>query len=137
MLHLYAHADFDFGVEVLRGHLEETRFPWLLSNVLDRRTGEPLGGAKRSHVLTWQVGRAGGGSENQAGSVGLPAQLALLPLLPPPSFLEPRLMPCQQPLEGEMQGNAAPKCTLRVTSMPAAQAPRCTPTCCATPRRAR
>lgn len=40
-------ADFDFGQEVLRQHIRDTRFPWLLSNVLDRQTGQPLGGALR------------------------------------------------------------------------------------------
>lgn len=52
---MWTAADFDFGTEVLQQHMAETRFPWLLSNVLDSHTGEPLGGAHKTHVLTWQV----------------------------------------------------------------------------------
>lgn len=35
------------------------KFPWLLSNVLDVHTNEPLGGAHRSLVLEWQGVRVG------------------------------------------------------------------------------
>jgi 2',3'-cyclic-nucleotide 2'-phosphodiesterase (5'-nucleotidase family) len=35
------------------------RFPWLLSNVLDAATGQPLGGALRSHIIDWQGVRVG------------------------------------------------------------------------------
>ncbi len=46
-LGLVVPADFDFGLEVLQQHMAGCRFPWLLSNVLDRRTGKPLGGGLR------------------------------------------------------------------------------------------
>lgn len=46
--------DYDFGVEALRERLAGWNFPWLLSNVLDIQTGEPLAGAHRSIVLEWQ-----------------------------------------------------------------------------------
>jgi hypothetical protein len=35
------------------------RFPWLLSNVLDAATGEPLGSAQRSRIVSWQGVRVG------------------------------------------------------------------------------
>eukprot|EP00887_Chlorella_sp_A99_P006466 scaffold3.g6466.t1 len=46
--------DCDFGTEVLRKHMRLFRFPWLLSNVLDVETHQPLAGAKRWHMLEWQ-----------------------------------------------------------------------------------
>lgn len=39
--------------------MQQFRFPWLLSNVLDARTGEPLGGCERSRIVTWQGVRVG------------------------------------------------------------------------------
>ncbi len=53
-------AAVDFGVAQLQQHMRDGfRFPWLLSNVLDARTGEPLGGAERSRLLDWQGVRVG------------------------------------------------------------------------------
>ncbi|PRW59853.1 5 -nucleotidase [Chlorella sorokiniana] len=51
--------DFDFGIPQLQAHMQQFRFPWLLSNVLDARTGEPLGGCERSRIVTWQGVRVG------------------------------------------------------------------------------
>jgi hypothetical protein len=49
----------DFGIAMLQKHMQSFRFPWLLSNVLDARTGEPLGGADRSRIIEWQGVRVG------------------------------------------------------------------------------
>lgn len=46
--------DLDFTVEVLQQRMEGWNFPWLLSNVLDSKTNEPLAGAQRSLILEWQ-----------------------------------------------------------------------------------
>ncbi|KAL6766462.1 FAP215 [Auxenochlorella protothecoides x Auxenochlorella symbiontica] len=51
--------DFDFGMEVLRRHVAACSFPWLLSNVLDPRTGRPPAGLLESHLLTWRGVRVG------------------------------------------------------------------------------
>lgn len=51
--------DFDFGVDVLRGHMDRFNFPWLLSNVLDPVTRQPLGGAHRTLLMDWQGVRIG------------------------------------------------------------------------------
>lgn len=45
--------DFDFGIEELEKRMNEFSFPWLLSNVLDSKTGEPLAGAKDMIELEW------------------------------------------------------------------------------------
>lgn len=37
--------EFDFGVDVLLERMAEARWQWVVSNVLDRRTGKPIGGA--------------------------------------------------------------------------------------------
>ncbi len=46
--------DLDFTVDVLKQRMSEWKFPWLLSNVLDTKTNEPLAGAQRSLILEWQ-----------------------------------------------------------------------------------
>jgi 5'-nucleotidase len=37
--------EFDFGAELLREQMQEAKFNWVVSNVIDDRDGEPLGGA--------------------------------------------------------------------------------------------
>ena len=53
------HPAVDFGIPTLQQHMRSFRFPWLLSNVLDARTGEPLGGAERSRIIEWQGVKVG------------------------------------------------------------------------------
>ena len=43
--------DFDFGLQVLCRHISNSNFPWLLSNVFDAETKEPLGGVKDRHII--------------------------------------------------------------------------------------
>jgi 5'-nucleotidase len=43
----------DFGLEVLSDRVSETKFPWLMSNVIDQETGRPLGDGKITHVIDW------------------------------------------------------------------------------------
>ena len=38
--------DFDFGLPTLKSLISATKFPWLLSNVVDSETGEPITGDK-------------------------------------------------------------------------------------------
>lgn len=44
-------AEFDFGLDVLEERVRASAFPWLLSNVTDRRTGQPPAGLQRSCLL--------------------------------------------------------------------------------------
>lgn len=37
--------EFDFGLDVLRQRMREAKFDWVVSNVIDRETGNPIGGA--------------------------------------------------------------------------------------------
>jgi len=37
--------EFDFGIDVLLQRMAEAKFQWVVSNVVDRRTGKPVGGA--------------------------------------------------------------------------------------------
>jgi len=39
--------EFDFGPEVAEQRIKESNFPWLASNLIDKRTGEPLAGTVR------------------------------------------------------------------------------------------
>ena len=51
--------DFDFGIEVLEKRMKEFNFPWLLSNVLDKKTGAPIAGAKEYLEMEWNGMRLG------------------------------------------------------------------------------
>src|SRR3954468_14190016 len=45
--------EFDFGVDVLLQRMQESKFQWVISNVLDLQTGKPLGGAQPYVVRTF------------------------------------------------------------------------------------
>ena len=46
----YGNHEFDFGPDVLAQRVTESKFGWVAANVIDKRTGQPFGGAKRSVV---------------------------------------------------------------------------------------
>ena len=50
-LHLGSFSDF--GIETLQERVEKTNFPWLMSNVIDNETGQPLADGKVSHIIDW------------------------------------------------------------------------------------
>jgi len=41
---VFGNHEFDFGPEVAEQRVKESNFPWLSSNLLDKRTGKPLAG---------------------------------------------------------------------------------------------
>ena len=43
----YGNHEFDFGPDVLAQRVTESKFGWIAANVIDKRTGQPFGGAKR------------------------------------------------------------------------------------------
>ena len=43
----------DFGIDILQERVEKTNFPWLISNVIDNETGQPLADGKVSHIIDW------------------------------------------------------------------------------------
>lgn len=43
--------DFDFGLEKIMQHIENSNFPWLLSNVFDRETKKTLGNVPDKHII--------------------------------------------------------------------------------------
>jgi 5'-nucleotidase len=47
----FGNHEFDFGPPTLLARMRESRFPWVSSNVLDRATGQPFGGARATHVV--------------------------------------------------------------------------------------
>ena len=49
----------DFGIDQLVKVSQQTSFPWLMSNVLDRRTNRPLAEGKRYIVLDWKGTKVG------------------------------------------------------------------------------
>lgn len=49
----------DHGLEVLSQWIERTKFPWLMSNVVDNETGRPLGDGRITHVVDWAGKRIG------------------------------------------------------------------------------
>jgi len=44
---VFGNHEFDFGPEVAEQRVKESNFPWIASNIVDKRTGEPLAGAVR------------------------------------------------------------------------------------------
>lgn len=51
--------EFDFGVDVLLQRMAEAKWQWVVSNVLDRQTGRPIGGAPPYVVRTFGTLRVG------------------------------------------------------------------------------
>ncbi|MBI3635696.1 MAG: bifunctional metallophosphatase/5'-nucleotidase [Candidatus Rokubacteria bacterium] len=47
----FGNHEFDFGPAVLRERMRESKFAWVSSNVTERATGQPFGGAKPSLLL--------------------------------------------------------------------------------------
>jgi 5'-nucleotidase len=43
----FGNHEFDFGPEVLVQRIKESKFGWIAANVIDKRTGQPFGDAKR------------------------------------------------------------------------------------------
>jgi len=50
---VYGNHDFDFGLDKLAELVEKTKFPWLMSNVIDNETGRPLADGKVHHTIEW------------------------------------------------------------------------------------
>jgi 2',3'-cyclic-nucleotide 2'-phosphodiesterase (5'-nucleotidase family) len=55
----FGNHEFDFGPDVLRRRMAESRFTWLTANVLDRTSGAPFGGAASEHIVTLGALRLG------------------------------------------------------------------------------
>jgi 5'-nucleotidase len=47
----FGNHEFDFGPPTLLARMQESRFVWVSSNVFDRATGRPFGGASATHVI--------------------------------------------------------------------------------------
>lgn len=79
----FGNHEFDFGPDVLRARMGESRFVWLSSNVLDRKRRTPFGGARVASVK--ELGRA------RVGFIGLTAPETATTSSPGPDveFLEP------------------------------------------------
>ncbi|GAB5368594.1 hypothetical protein AAMO2058_001333000 [Amorphochlora amoebiformis] len=55
----YGNHDFDFGEETAKQLTSQTKFPWLLSNIVNKKTKLPLGDAKESIIITHKGLRVG------------------------------------------------------------------------------
>ncbi len=55
----FGNHEFDFGPEVLRRRMRESRFVWLSANVVERATGAPFGAAARERVVLLGALRVG------------------------------------------------------------------------------
>src|SRR4029077_16187190 len=45
--------EFDFGMDVLLQRMSEAKFQWVVSNVIDRQTRQPVGGAPPFLIKTF------------------------------------------------------------------------------------
>ncbi len=87
----------DFGVSTLEELAAECNFPWLLSNVIDNLTEEPLAQGIISKLVTWQGIKVSTGSPSgwatscpsvwRLGIVQCPRQFLSTKLLSPPTLL--------------------------------------------------
>ncbi len=50
-LNSLCHSVEDFGLDVLEGHIKNSNFPWLISNVFDAETKKPLGNVAEKHII--------------------------------------------------------------------------------------
>jgi len=55
----FGNHEFDFGPEVLRERMKESKFRWLSANVVDRRSGQAFGGASAEVLVTLGGARVG------------------------------------------------------------------------------
>jgi 5'-nucleotidase len=55
----FGNHEFDFGPEILRRRMGESRFGWLSANVMERATGAVFGGAARERLVTLGPVRVG------------------------------------------------------------------------------
>eukprot|EP01102_Stenamoeba_stenopodia_P015892 TRINITY_DN5489_c0_g1_i1.p1 TRINITY_DN5489_c0_g1~~TRINITY_DN5489_c0_g1_i1.p1 ORF type:complete len:581 (-),score=154.90 TRINITY_DN5489_c0_g1_i1:83-1825(-) len=51
---VYGNHDFDFGVFTLEKYAKQCNFPWVMSNVNDITTKQPLAGAVKSTIIEWK-----------------------------------------------------------------------------------
>jgi len=51
--------EFDFGMEILLKRMAEAKFQWVVSNVIDRQTGKPVGGAPPYLIRTFGALKVG------------------------------------------------------------------------------
>ncbi len=55
----FGNHEFDFGPDVLRERVKESKFHWLAANVIDRRTGRPFGGTPEYLIREFEGVRIG------------------------------------------------------------------------------
>ncbi|XP_022107519.1 uncharacterized protein LOC110988384 [Acanthaster planci] len=56
---VYGNHDFDFGVDELEDIVRDTNFPWMISNVIDNFTGQPLADGLVTRTVTCQGKKIG------------------------------------------------------------------------------
>lgn len=55
----FGNHEFDFGPDVLRERMKESKFSWIAANVIDKRSNQPFGDAKRFVVREFDGVRVG------------------------------------------------------------------------------
>ncbi len=48
----FGNHEFDFGIDVLKQRIQESRFVWLSANILDSSTGKPIAGSQPDALIT-------------------------------------------------------------------------------------
>ncbi|KAM9254036.1 snake venom 5'-nucleotidase-like [Dugong dugon] len=56
---VFGNHEFDFGVDILEEYMKQMHFTWLLSNVYDRFTSEPLGHGAVKKIIIWNSVKIG------------------------------------------------------------------------------
>lgn len=55
----FGNHEFDFGPDVLRQRMSESRFKWIAANVIDKKTGKPFGDAARFVIREFEGVKVG------------------------------------------------------------------------------
>ena len=48
---VFGNHEFDFGIDNLQSFVKQTKFPWLMSNVIDKETNKALGDGEIFHII--------------------------------------------------------------------------------------
>jgi len=107
----FGNHDFDFGVDQLVDLSSQNNFPWLISNVSDKRTGKPLADGITTRILDFH-GR-------KIGLLGLVEKewLVTLATIEPEDINYEDFCPCAQRLARQMKERQGAEIVIALTHM--------------------
>lgn len=107
----YGNHDFDFGVDPLAKMAKDNNFPWLISNVIDKKTGKPLADGIITRMMDFH-GR-------KVGLIGLVEKewLVTLATVEPDEVEYEDFCPCAQRLAKQLKEKEGAEIVVALTHM--------------------